>query len=246
MGGTNEFSATWFETFLAPETAAPVDREVDFIRTHLPLDAFPRLLDIPCGIGRHTIALARLGYDVLGVDRSEEALEVARRQKVSGASFQALDMTDLPSVQRTFDGVLCLWSSFGYGTFEETQRLLGDMSDRLRDGGRLLLDVYNADALGRLPTTESAVRGGRTVATRRELVDRRYRVHLSYSGTQDEDSFDWLVYTPDELRDAGASAGLDTLFACAWFDRDVPPSAEHLRMQLLFEKRPRHFPSATY
>jgi SAM-dependent methyltransferase len=234
---TNEFSATWFETFLAPETAAPIDRELDFIRTHLPLDAFPRLLDIPCGIGRHAIALAGLGYNVLGIDRSEPALEVARRQKVSGATFRALDMTDLASVQETFDGVLCLWSSFGYGTLEKNQRLLGDMSDRLRDGGRLLIDVYNADALQRLPAAESAVRGSRTVATRRELVDRRFRVYLSYSGTEDEDAFDWLVYTPAQLKETGESVGLDTLFACAWFDRDVPPSPEHLRMQLLFEKR---------
>jgi 2-polyprenyl-3-methyl-5-hydroxy-6-metoxy-1,4-benzoquinol methylase len=71
---TNELSATWFETFLAPETAAPIDRELDFIRTHLPLNGFPRLLDIPCGIGRPAIPLARLGYNVLGIDRSEPAL----------------------------------------------------------------------------------------------------------------------------------------------------------------------------
>lgn len=234
---TNEFSATWFETFLAPKTAAPIDRELDFIRTHLPLSEFPRLLDIPCGIGRHAVPLARLGYTVLGIDRSEPALDMARRQKVSGAIFRALDMSDLASVQETFDGVLCLWSSFGYGTLEQNQRLLGDMSNRLRDGGRLLLDVYNADALHRLPGVESAVRGGRTITTRREFVDGRFRVDVSYSGTQDEDTFDWLVYTPAQLKEAGASVGLDAVFACAWFDRGVAPSAEHQRMQLLFEKR---------
>ncbi len=234
---TNDFSATWFETFLALETAPPIDRELDFIRTHLPLDRFPRLLDIPCGIGRHAIPLARLGYAVLGIDRAEPALDVARQQKVSGATFRTLDMRDLALVHQTFDGVLCLWSSFGYGTLEQNQRLLGDMSGRLRDGGRLLLDVFNADALHRLPAAESAVRGGRTIATRREIVDRRFRVHVNYSGTQDEDTFDWIVYTPAQLSDTGASVGLDALFACAWFDPDVPPSAEHQRMQMLFEKR---------
>ena len=182
---TNEFSTTWFETFLAPATAAPIDPELDFIRTHLPLNGFPRLLDVPCGIGRHAIPLARLGYNVLGIDRSEPALDVARRQGVSGATFRFLDMTDLASVPETFDGVLCLWSSFGYGTLEENQRLLGDMSGRLREGGRLLLDVYNADAIHRLPEAESAVRGDRTVTTRRELVDRRFRVHITYSDTRD-------------------------------------------------------------
>jgi hypothetical protein len=37
-------------------------------------------------------------------------------------------------------------------------------------------------------------------------------------------------------RETGASVGLDELFACAWFDRVFPPSADHQRMQLLFEK----------
>ena len=233
---TNEFSTTWFETFLAPQTAAPIDPELDFIRTHLPLEGYPRLLDIPCGIGRHANPLARLGYDVLGIDRSEAALEIARRQEESGATFRCLDMSDLALVRETFDGVLCLWSSFGYGTLEENQRLLADMSGRLREGGRLLLDVYNADAIHQLPKSETAVRGSHTVTTRRELVDRRFRVHITYSGTQDEDSFDWLVYTPAQLRAAGLSAGLNPLFTCAWFNRDLPPSAEHLRMQMLFEK----------
>jgi SAM-dependent methyltransferase len=233
---TNQFSTTWFETFLSPQTAAPVDREVDFIRTHLPLENFPRLLDIACGIGRHALPLARLGYNVLGIDRSELALGVARREEVSGATFQRLDMADLASVAETFDGILCLWSSFGYGTLEENERMLRDMGDRLREGGRLLLDVYNADALHLLPKTESTLRGGRTVTTRRELVDRRYRIHINYSGTEDEDTSDWLVYTPSQLRDTGSSAGLNPLFACAWFNRDLPPDAEHLRMQMLFEK----------
>lgn len=236
----NEFSSTWFETFLAPNTAAPIERELDFIRAHLPLDEFPRLLDIPCGIGRHANPLARMGYTVLGIDRSEPALDLARREKVPGATFRALDMNDLASVQETFDGVLCLWASFGYGTLEENQRLLRDMSDRLRDGGRVLLDVDNADALRRLPATESAVRNGRTVTTRRELVDRRFRVWLNYSGTPDQDAFDWLVYTPDQLRETAASVGLDTVAACAWLDPHVPPSADHQRMQLLFERRRRH------
>ena len=233
---TNRFSSTWFETFLSPGTAAPVDRELEFIRTYLPLEDFPRLLDIPCGIGRHANPLARIGYNVLGIDRSEAALEVARHEETPGATFRKLDMADLASVPETFDGVLCLWSSFGYGTVEENQQLLRDMSDRLREGGRLLLDVYNADALPLLPTAESAIRGGRTVTTRRELVDRRFRVHITYSGSHDDDTSDWLVYTPSQLRDAGLSAGLNPLFACAWFNRDLLPSAEHLRMQMLLEK----------
>lgn len=233
---TNEFSPTWFETFLAQDTAAPIDREVEFIRAHLPIETFPRLLDVPCGIGRHANPLARLGYDVIGIDRSTAAIAEAQRKNGHGATFQVLDMKDLPSLRRTVDGVLCLWSSFGYGTPDENERLLGDMTDRLRAGGRLLLDVYNPDALHQLPASETTTRGERVVTTRREFTGRRFRVHLNYSGTSDEDHFDWLTYTPEQLIETAAAVGLSPLLACAWFDADIAPSANHLRMQLLFEK----------
>jgi 2-polyprenyl-3-methyl-5-hydroxy-6-metoxy-1,4-benzoquinol methylase len=38
-----------------------------------------RVLDIGCGTGEHTILLTRLGYDVLGIDFAQEAVEQARR-----------------------------------------------------------------------------------------------------------------------------------------------------------------------
>jgi 2-polyprenyl-3-methyl-5-hydroxy-6-metoxy-1,4-benzoquinol methylase len=38
------------------------------------------LLDVPCGFGRHSVPLARAGYRVVGVDRSESLLAEARRR----------------------------------------------------------------------------------------------------------------------------------------------------------------------
>jgi hypothetical protein len=55
----NEFPEIWFEIFLSPENAAPVHRELAFIERHFPLARFPRLIDVPCGIGRHAGPLAK-------------------------------------------------------------------------------------------------------------------------------------------------------------------------------------------
>jgi 2-polyprenyl-3-methyl-5-hydroxy-6-metoxy-1,4-benzoquinol methylase len=90
----NEFPQAWFDTFLAPENAAPVHRELDFIQAHLPASRFPRLLDVPCGIGRHAGPLAALGYEVLGIDRSEAALSVAGSLHPK-VEFRRLDMLAL-------------------------------------------------------------------------------------------------------------------------------------------------------
>jgi len=58
------------------------------------------VLDVGCGTGEHTILLTRLGYDVLGVDASERAVELARdnaeRQGVA-ARFAVADAMRLES-----------------------------------------------------------------------------------------------------------------------------------------------------
>ena len=231
----NEFPPIWFETFLSPISAAPVDRELAFVQRHLPAAEFPRLLDVPCGIGRHAGPLASLGYHVLGIDRSDAALTVARRQYPS-VEFRQLDMFELGSLRQTFDGVLCLWHSFGYGDAGQNRDVLAAMRHVLRPGGRLLLDVYNAHAAAALPATAVERRAGRTVRTRRRWIGRRLRVEIEYSDSDEVDLHEWEIYTPGELSRLAADVHLDVLLCCAWFDESIAPSSEHLRMQLLMEK----------
>lgn len=232
----NEFPAIWFETFLSPETAAPVHRELAFIRAHLPVSSFRRLLDVPCGIGRHGGPLVALGYDVLGIDRSRPALAVARAT-YPGIELLELDMFALGSLEEDFDGVLCLWQSFGYGDSDQNRALLRDMRALLRPGGRVLLDVYNADAVADLPSDETEIRHGRRIRTKRAREGRRLRVELEYSGSAERDVHDWEIYSPSDVDEMADSAGLDVVLRCSWFDPAIPPSREHLRMQFLLERR---------
>jgi SAM-dependent methyltransferase len=145
-------------------------------------------------------------------------------------------MFDLSSLDEQFDGVLCLWQSFGYGDSDQNAALLAEMRRVLRPGGRLLLDVYNADAVQDLPDSETQERGGRTVQTTRTYVDRRLRVELEYSDSAMLDIHEWEVYSPSELEDMAAEVDLDVVVRCAWFDPSVPPDRQHLRMQYLFER----------
>jgi SAM-dependent methyltransferase len=234
----NDFPQVWFETFLAPANAAPVHREMAFIKTHLPAETFGRLLDVPCGIGRHAGPLAALGYEVVGVDRSEAALEVARRLYPS-VKFIMLDMLALDALgEGRFDGLLCLWQSFGFGDSKENRNLLHAMARTLRPGGRLLMDIYNGEAVNRLPASAVEARNGTVVRTRRTRVGRRLRVELEYSGSATPDVHDWEVYSPSDFKKLAGEVGMDVRVSCAWFDASIPPSEDHLRMQFLLE-RPR-------
>jgi SAM-dependent methyltransferase len=231
----NEFPAVWFETFLSADNQAPVERELAFICRHLPVSEYRRLLDIPCGIGRHSGPLSALGYDVIGIDRSDVALAVARKRHPQ-VDFLALDMFQLESIGRKFDALLCLWQSFGYGDAAQNRKLLRDMRQVLRPGGRMLLDIYNADAVLGLPAQATEQRAGRIIRTRRLVKDGRLHIELEYSDTVGVDEHEWEIFTPDQIMRIATEVELNVVLGCAWFDEAIRPGSEHLRMQILLER----------
>src|SRR3981081_2464520 len=65
-----------YDATLAERTPIEVDQIEALLQLHPPR----RILDLPCGQGRHAIEFARRGYDVTGVDLSEYMLGVARER----------------------------------------------------------------------------------------------------------------------------------------------------------------------
>jgi SAM-dependent methyltransferase len=107
-----------------------------------------RVLDVACGTGAVTAeALRRVGPngDVVGLDRSEDMLAVARRK------MPALDLLEgraeaLPFDDETFDAVTC---QFGLMFFDDRERALREMRRVLRPEGRVAIAVW--DRLERTP-----------------------------------------------------------------------------------------------
>jgi hypothetical protein len=118
----------------------------------------------------------------------------------------------------------------------EPARPVRDEKHSSARGGRVLLDVYNAEAAVRLPLSAVEERGGRVLRTTRSWNGRRLSVELEYSDAADIARHDWEILTPLELAGWGADAGLAEVVRCAWFDEAIAPGADHLRMQLLFER----------
>ena len=109
------------------------------------------LLDVPCGFGRHALALAEAGFRVTGVDRSPTLLDEARR-RVGDARLPKLvraDYRDLPFPDDSFDAALNLFSSLGYLGDEEDTRALGEIGRVLRPDARLVIETMHRDVLVR-------------------------------------------------------------------------------------------------
>jgi len=107
------------------------------------------VLDCPCGYGRHSVELARLGCHVVGADRSEVLLAEARRRSGEGEwpRFVHADYRDLPFEDASFDGVVNLFSSLGYWGEEGDTQALREFRRVLRPGGRLVVELMHRDFL---------------------------------------------------------------------------------------------------
>ncbi len=106
-----------------------------------------QMLDLACGRGRHSVYLHQKGFDVTGVDLSEENIRYAKAFEENGLRFYMHDMRDLLSTN-SYDYVFNLFTSFGY--FErdtENERVIRNVSKSLRSGGYLLLDFLNVEKL---------------------------------------------------------------------------------------------------
>ncbi len=107
-----------------------------------------RILDAGCGIGRHSILLGEMGFDVLGVDRSplyiEKAQTEVKKRNLHNVSFTVSDLRKL-KFSEEFDVVISMWSSFGYFDDETNFAVLLNFFKALKRGGRLLIDIENRD-----------------------------------------------------------------------------------------------------
>lgn len=201
------------------------------------------LLDVPCGFGRHSVPLARAGYRVVGVDRSESLLAEARR-RAGGERWPKLvraDYRELPLADESFDAALNLFTSLGYLGDEQDTRVLAEIGRVLRPGARLVIETLHRDLLvrtfheqdwrllgeGRLLLEQRTFDAGSGVAqTTQTLVDN--------TGQRDSRSFSVRVYTATELVAMLGRAGFEE--AKCYGDLDGAPFGTDTRLVIVAKR----------
>ena len=105
----------------------------------LPVGA--RILDVPCGQGRHAHLLAEAGFDVAAIDYSAPLLARAKaRGEGRTLRYRRGDMRRLPrSWSGRFDAVVNLFTSFGFfADARDDERVVGEFARVLAPGGILV------------------------------------------------------------------------------------------------------------
>jgi SAM-dependent methyltransferase len=130
-------------------TEEQIAHEVDFIEDSLGIERGGAVLDLACGTGRHSIELARRGYEVVGFDLSLAMLARAgdeAQDREAKLNFVQGDMREM-TFEEQFDGIYCWNTSFGYFEEDKNAHVIDRIHHALKGGGLFLLDVINRDFL---------------------------------------------------------------------------------------------------
>ena len=248
-------SEEWWRTLFGEDYAEIFDlaegetvEQVDFVLSHLRIEPRHVVLDLCCGHGRHVRELARRGYRVVGLDMSPEQLRRAGRQPGDEeGQFDLIrgDARSLPLRAGSCDAVICMFTSFGYFSDRQNERVIGEIGRVLREGGQFLLDVPNPSAVWRQlrpQRWQEDIEGGRVLLEelRRDPVRGRIdsRKILYDRGKRREYRFSVREYSYPELRVMVESVGMR--IAGLWGDFQGRPLTDKSdRMILKAETRGR-------
>jgi len=109
---------------------------------------YKKILDLGCGTGRHSIYLAKEGFDIYATDNSPTGIEIARKKAESlglhNIRFQQHDMQSIPFSDGFFDVVICTWA-IHHGTLDEIQKTIDEIYRVLKLNGTVITDLLSVD-----------------------------------------------------------------------------------------------------
>ena len=199
------------------------------------------LLDVACGTGRHSLALAREGFEVTGIDSTRVFLflDLARR----ASSTSGLNVRFHEADMRLFDfngfnAAVMLGNSFGYHTYTENLNTLTRIVNAVVDGGRVVIELLNRHRISsEFRRAGEHVASDGTLVTLTSSFDERTGMMsvaqrwTDLLGQRQERLTRQRLYTEDELRAACQAAGLtDVEIFDGFTDQPFRPASRRMLM----------------
>ena len=114
---------------------------IDNIIEYLDLKKGSKILDLACGIGRHSIYLDEIGFKVVGTDKSPNNIKKAKASQNQSLSFLQMEMID--NTNHKYDGIFNLFTSFGYVNHDYNLKTIKNIERQLKDNGTIIIDFMN-------------------------------------------------------------------------------------------------------
>jgi 2-polyprenyl-3-methyl-5-hydroxy-6-metoxy-1,4-benzoquinol methylase len=194
--------------------------EVEFLIEELIIQPGARILDVPCGNGRHSLELARRGFQTTGIDLAEDFINEARKAAAdipdAVTDWTLGDMRDIEG-EGVFDGAFCQGNSFGYLDAEGMDQFLAAVARSLKPAARFIVETGAAaeSLLPKLPGREWYEVGNIIMALENRYLAEESCLETEYTFiregiTEKRHSLHW-VYTAGEIRRMLQRAGFKVL-----------------------------------
>ena len=108
-----------------------------------------KVIDVGCGEGFYSIYLALKGFNVIGVDISENAIKLAKENAEKAGvdvRFKTMDVLDLSELEEKFDFVF-EWAIMHHIMFEQRQKYVREINKILNKGGKYFSMCFNEQDL---------------------------------------------------------------------------------------------------
>lgn len=163
---------------------------IKFLLSQISLPLNASILDLACGSGRHSILLAKQGFNVTGVDLSDrllfEAVKSARAENLN-IKFIKSDIRDFHTEDK-FDCILNLFTSFGYFETDEENFLVFEKAfNFLAKKGYFVLDYFNKNYIEKnLVMFSKEEKENYSITQERKIIDQRVvkRITIKRNGTE--------------------------------------------------------------
>ena len=224
---TEDFWKTWGPILFSEKRIDAAREQVEKIIELLKIKRNHHVLDLCCGVGRHTLEFARRGYRVTGVDRTERYLRTARKNTKNenlNIGFVKCDMRRYRKPD-TYDIAINYFTSFGYfDNPKDDIKVLKNIFLSLRQNGKLLIDIMGKEILARIFKPSGWYRFGKNAII---LEERFVRDDWSWmenhwilikKGKKKEFTVTHRIYSAKELKDLFGQAGFGRVKAFGHLD----------------------------
>ncbi|HWR09512.1 MAG: ubiG 2 [Pelosinus sp.] len=222
---------------------AGTDQEVRFISSVLNLKSGESILDLYCGYGRHAIELAKQGFNVTGVDATQDFLDIAvqkAQEALVNVTFKQQDMRELDYDQQ-FAAIINMFAAFGYFTDDENANIIKLIANALKPRGLFLIDLLNRDWMvrnnlnryWRHPNGEYVL--SYKVQLENGIATMKRQLINQITGTKIQYDFILRAYSLPEMANIFSNSGLSIIETYGGFD-GRSYSSETPRMIILAKK----------
>lgn len=146
---TKQWYASWFDTpyyhiLYKDRDYSEAQGFMDNLTNYLNISKGGKVLDLACGKGRHSVYLNKIGYNLTGVDLSEQSIAYAKQFENETLKFDVHDMSK--PYPDTFDAVFNLFTSFGYFENEDCNlETIKSIKAELNEFGFGVIDFMNVN-----------------------------------------------------------------------------------------------------